>query len=166
MVRLSSGAFEKAVREAMDRIPEAFLRSIQDVVILVEGARDRGLLVNAVDQPADCTFIVPAIVKRGDLLIAISTSGKSPALAKRVRKDLEARFGNEYADFLVLMGELLGALLSLGLPQEENSRIFHEIVDSTILNALTQRDRDTVAAVLGRILPSELNLESILDDIF
>ena len=59
-------------------------------------ARNRGLLVNAVDQPADCNFIVPSIVRKGDLSIAISTSGKSPALAKRIRKELDGQFGNEY----------------------------------------------------------------------
>ena len=56
-------------------------------------ARERGLMVNAVDQPSDCDFIVPSMVRRGDLLIAISTSGKSPALAKRIRQRLERTFG-------------------------------------------------------------------------
>ncbi|MCP4579946.1 MAG: bifunctional precorrin-2 dehydrogenase/sirohydrochlorin ferrochelatase, partial [Deltaproteobacteria bacterium] len=80
-------------------------------------AREKGILVNAVDQPPDCDFIVPSILKRGDLQIAISTSGKSPALARRIRKSLEAQFGQEYETFLLMMGRLRKEILSLGLPQ-------------------------------------------------
>ena len=58
-----------------------------------ESAKKRGLLINAVDQPPDCNFIVPSIIKKGDLLISISTSGKSPALAKRLREEMETQFG-------------------------------------------------------------------------
>ena len=83
-------------------------------------ARERGVLVNAVDQPEDCTFIVPSIVRRGDLTIAVSTSGKSPALAKRVRKQLESQFGKEYAIFLDFLGRLRGRVISLGLSSQQN----------------------------------------------
>jgi precorrin-2 dehydrogenase/sirohydrochlorin ferrochelatase len=126
-----------------------------------EGARSRGLLVNAVDQPADCTFIVPSIVRKGDLMIAISTSGKSPALSKKIRKRLEAQFGDEYADFLSLMGGLRKGLLTMGLPQPENSRMFHEIVESGIIEALARGDRETVAATLKQILPAGMDIGSI-----
>ncbi len=64
-----------------------------------QAAQQRGLLVNAVDQPADCNFIVPSVLSRGDLLIAVSTSGKSPAFAKKVRVELEQHFGEEYGFF-------------------------------------------------------------------
>ncbi|MDQ1336509.1 MAG: precorrin-2 dehydrogenase [Thermodesulfobacteriota bacterium] len=126
------------------------------------GARSRGLLVNAVDQPVDCTFIVPSIVRRGDLLIAVSTSGKSPALSKKIRKGLEAQFGDEYAAFLSLMGDVRKALLAMGFPQEENSRIFHEIVDSGIIKALARGDGETVAATLRQILPVGMDINPIL----
>jgi precorrin-2 dehydrogenase/sirohydrochlorin ferrochelatase len=121
-----------------------------------ERARKRGLLINAVDQPSDCDFIFPSIVKRGDLLIAISTSGKSPALAKKLKKELESRFGREYETLLVLMGRLRREILSKGLSQDENNRIFHEIVDSDILEALAQDDWERVKSTLGRILPGDL----------
>ena len=129
-----------------------------------EGARSRGLLVNAVDQPADCTFIVPSIVRKGDLMIAISTSGKSPALSKKIRKRLEAQFGDEYADFLSLMAGLRKGLLTMGLPQPENSRMFHEIVESGIIEALARGDRETVAATLKQILPAGMDIQPILDE--
>jgi len=131
-----------------------------------QGARNRGLWVNAVDQPADCTFIVPSVVRRGDLMIAVSTSGKSPALSKKIRKRLDAQFGKEYADFLNLMGALRQAVLAMGLPQQENSRIFHEVVDSDIIEALAREDRETVTATLKRILPADMAITPILDKVF
>ncbi len=129
-----------------------------------ESARKRGLLINAVDQPADCNFIVPSIVKRGDLSIAISTSGKSPALARKIRKELEEQFGNEYETFLILMGRLRERVLSKGLLQKENSRIFHEIVNSGVLNALARDDWEEVEAILKKILPKDVDTKGILDD--
>ena len=127
-----------------------------------ESARKRGLLINAVDQPADCNFFVPSIVRRGDLLIAISTSGKSPALAKKIRKELEEQYGSEYKTFLNLMGVIRKEILSKGLSQEENSRIFHEIVDSDIFEALALNDREKVEYVLGQILPQDMDINDIL----
>ena len=121
-----------------------------------ESARKMHMLINAVDQPADCNFIVPSIINRGDLLIAISTSGKSPALAKRIREQLEAQFGNEYEVFLTLMSRLRKEILSMGLSQNENSRIFHEIVDSGILKLLARDDWEGVESALRHILPGEL----------
>jgi len=127
-----------------------------------ESARNRGLLVNAVDQPADCNFIVPSIVRKGDLSIAISTSGKSPALAKKIRKELDAQFGNEYETFLNLMGGLRKEVLAMGLSQEENSRIFHEIVEGGVIEALARNDLAKVESSLARILPKEINIKTIL----
>jgi precorrin-2 dehydrogenase/sirohydrochlorin ferrochelatase len=154
---------------------EAFLDSVFIVVSATNdkqlnrkvslSARRKGLLVNAVDQPQDCNFIVPSIVKRGDLLIAVSTSGKSPALSKKIRKELENQFGEEYRVFLLLMGRLRDRILSRGLPQEENSRIFHQIVDSPLLKALSEESREDVRAILQEILPDEESLETVLADI-
>ena len=122
-----------------------------------ESARRKGLLINAVDQPADCNFIVPSIIKRGDLQIAISTSGKSPALAKKIRKELETQFGDEYETFLCLMGRLRKEILKKGYQQDENMRIFQEIVNSGILTALTEKNMDGVELILRQILPQDLS---------
>jgi precorrin-2 dehydrogenase / sirohydrochlorin ferrochelatase len=69
-----------------------------------EAARRQGILVNIVDTPPACDFIAPAVVRRGPLQIAISTGGNSPTLAKRIRLQLEACYGMEYADFLQALG--------------------------------------------------------------
>ena len=130
-----------------------------------EIARNRGLLVNAVDQPADCNFIVPSIVRKGDLTIAISTSGKSPALAKKIRKEIDGQFGNEYESFLNLMGALRKEILGMGLLQEENSRIFHKIVDGGIIEAIARNDLAKVESSLGSILPQGIDIKDLLTDL-
>ena len=124
-------------------------------------AREKGVWVNAVDQPPHCDFIVPSILKRGDLLIAISTSGKSPALARRIRKGLEAQFGQEYEAFLSMMGRLRKEVLSLGLPQKENSRIFQKIVDSDLLENISDGFSQRMEAYLKNILPEQVNLKNL-----
>lgn len=124
-------------------------------------AREKGVWVNAVDQPPDCDFIVPSILKRGDLQIAISTSGKSPALARKIRKSLEAQFGQEYETFLAMMGRLRKMVLSLGLPQEENSRIFQKIVDADLLENISDGFPRVLEEYLKNILPGQVNLKDL-----
>ncbi|MBW2610357.1 MAG: bifunctional precorrin-2 dehydrogenase/sirohydrochlorin ferrochelatase [Deltaproteobacteria bacterium] len=128
-----------------------------------EFAKEKGLLVNAVDQPSDCSFIVPAIVKRGDLLVAVSTSGKSPALARRIRENLDTQFGSEYEEFLRLMGRVRKEVLSRGLSQEEKSRVFHELVDSDILESITRKDFNGIASELNRIIQLRLSSDDVIN---
>jgi precorrin-2 dehydrogenase/sirohydrochlorin ferrochelatase len=127
-----------------------------------EKARENDLLVNAVDQPSDCTFIVPSILRRGDLLIAVSTSGKSPALAKKVREDLEERFGPEYESLLILMGRLRKEILSQGRSQDENRRIFHKLVNSQILEAIKGKDWNGTAKILNGVMQTALSADDVI----
>jgi precorrin-2 dehydrogenase/sirohydrochlorin ferrochelatase len=127
-----------------------------------EESNRRGMLVNAVDQPADCNFIVPSVIRRGDLLVAISTSGKSPAMAKRIREQLEWQFGPEYEISLKLMGRVREAVLACGLPQSENSRIFHAIAGSGIVEAIKAGEWNKVQALLDGLLPSGIDREGIM----
>jgi precorrin-2 dehydrogenase/sirohydrochlorin ferrochelatase len=117
-------------------------------------AQSRGIPVNAVDQPADCTFIVPAVVRRGDFLIAVSTSGCSPALARRVREELERCFGSEYDEFLRLMRKIRPLVLKRGEGQEENSRVFKELLDSGLLEAVRFKDWKKAGEILTGALGS------------
>ncbi|MFH1351629.1 MAG: bifunctional precorrin-2 dehydrogenase/sirohydrochlorin ferrochelatase [Pseudomonadota bacterium] len=129
-----------------------------------EKTSSRGLLINAVDQPADCSFIVPSILRRGDLLVAVSTSGKSPAFAKKVREELEEQFGDEYGSFLALMGRLRGEILGKGLSQDENKRIFLELVNSHILDAIAENDWNEVATILNRIMNTQKSSQDVIND--
>ena len=125
-------------------------------------AREKGLLINAVDQPSDCNFIVPSVLRRGDLMIAVSTSGKSPALAKNVRETLGKKFGSEYELLLILMGHLRKEILSRGLSQAENRRIFHKLVDSGLLKAIDDKNWNEAASIINRIIDTKLSSDDIL----
>ena len=120
-------------------------------------ARQRGIPVNVVDDPDRCDFVLPSVLRRGSLAVAVSTGGASPALAKRVRKDLEALFGPEYALFLRVLGELRNRILRRGQPSRENRRIFEALVASDLLASLRdghwEQARETVCRIAGEELP-------------
>jgi uroporphyrin-III C-methyltransferase/precorrin-2 dehydrogenase/sirohydrochlorin ferrochelatase len=85
-------------------------------------ATDAGIWLNAVDRPALCDFITPAIVRRGDLSLAVSTNGRAPALARRIREDLEREFGPEYADLTEAAGEARTRAMADGRPADDVER--------------------------------------------
>jgi len=124
-----------------------------------------GILCNIVDQPEKCSFIVPATVKRGDLTVAISTAGRSPAMAKRIRKELQESFGEEYASLLVLMGRVRPLLLGLGMPTSENTAVLRSLVNSDLLARIRAAELDAVAEILKESLPPQLhvNIPELLD---
>lgn len=84
---------------------------------IAAAARARNIWVNVVDVPPLCDFIAPAIVSRGDIQIAISTGGAAPALAKHLRKKLEAAIGPEYAEFVRVVEKLRPDILKLPKPR-------------------------------------------------
>ncbi len=77
-------------------------------IAVYEDAERRAMLVNVVDVPPLCNFILPAIVRSGPLAIAISTAGASPTLAKRIKREIAAQFGEHYARLAVLLNEARG----------------------------------------------------------
>ena len=99
-------------------------------------ARKRGVLANIVDDPERCDFILPALCRQGDLVITVATGGKSPALAKKLRKELEERYGPEYETLLRIMGELRGKIIDRGEGSDENRKVFETLVDSDILEQI------------------------------
>lgn len=104
---------------------------------IFDEARADGIPVNVVDDPELCSFIVPACVRRNDLLIAITTSGKSPALAKRIRRDIEAEYGPEYGEFVALLGEVRGMVKEKYSQGREREAAFGRLMDSGILELLS-----------------------------
>jgi precorrin-2 dehydrogenase/sirohydrochlorin ferrochelatase len=89
-------------------------------------ARSRGVLCNAVDEPQRCDFYFPAVVRRGELQIAISTGGLSPALAQRLRKELEQQFGPEWEAWVAQLGRAREELQSIPMPPEQRRRLLHQ----------------------------------------
>ncbi len=91
-------------------------------------AQQRGVLCNVVNDPPRCDFYYPAVVNRGELQIAISTNGRSPALAQRLRQELEQQFGPEYEAWLEALGRKRQSLFALAIDSEERRRLLHNLV--------------------------------------
>ena len=96
-------------------------------------AEERGIFANVEDDLEHCSFIMPALVRRGDLVVAISTSGRAPALAVRLRERLEWELGPEYGALLELAGRLRAPLARTVPDFEERRRRWYELVDSDVL---------------------------------
>ncbi len=90
-------------------------------------ARQRNILCNVVDDPEHCDFYYPAVVRRGDFQLAISTNGQSPALAQRIRRELEIQFGPEYGEWLEELGRIRQQLFDSKIDPEERRRLLHDL---------------------------------------
>lgn len=98
-------------------------------------ARAAGALVNVVDRPALCDFIVPSVVERGRLVIAICTGGAAPSLARRIREHLEKEFGPPYAALLDALAEVRDRYKSADLPEAVRRRLFERLTEDDIIAA-------------------------------
>jgi precorrin-2 dehydrogenase/sirohydrochlorin ferrochelatase len=99
-------------------------------------AQSTGCLVNVVDDPDRCNFHVPAIVRRGDLTLSISTGGNSPALARRIRRSLEQQFDTAYESYLALLGELRPLVQEKVPNQADRKMLWETLLDANILDLL------------------------------
>ena len=106
---------------------------------IFEEATRRGVLCNIVDVPALCDFYYPAVMQRGALQIAISTAGQSPALAQRLRKELEAQFGAEYAAWLEQLGQERDKLFAEPRDPEERKRLLHDLASAEAFKAFLRK---------------------------
>jgi siroheme synthase-like protein len=97
-------------------------------IAVFEDAERRAMLVNIVDVPPLCNFILPAIVRSGPLAIAISTAGASPALAKRMKREIQEQFGEHYARLAVLLNEVRGWAKGTLPTYQDRKAFFEEIV--------------------------------------
>jgi len=113
-----------------------------------EDASKGGILCNIADCPKACTFVLPAIVSQGDLVIAISTSNKSPAVAKRIRQVLEKEFGPEYATLLKVMGAIRERLLAEARSPESHKQKFERLFDEGLLEMIRDKRTQEVSALL------------------
>jgi len=129
-------------------------------------AKKHGLLINTVDQPKDCNFIMPSIVKRGNLQIAISTAGKSPALAKKIRKELQNTFPPEYDLLTELLGIIRTKLLSQNQSSSKNKVIFQQLVEVNLLEMITHKNWDGIQTTLQSILGEGFPIEDVLTKAF
>lgn len=117
-----------------------------------EEACGRGILVNVVDDPLHCNFIVPSVVDRGSLLVAISTSGKSPSLARALRLKFEKEIGEEYGTFVEILGRVRNKLLKNGVNNVKKERVIKALVTSRIPVWLKSNSPRDINRLLGELL--------------
>jgi precorrin-2 dehydrogenase/sirohydrochlorin ferrochelatase len=120
-------------------------------------ARARAIWVNVADAPELCTFMVPALLRRGDLTLAVSTGGASPALARQVREELQQHFGPEYGPYLDLLQRVRTRLLSERRGHPDNADLFHRLVQSPLREAVARGARAWAVKLLHEVLGSVLS---------
>ncbi|MGC8659786.1 MAG: precorrin-2 dehydrogenase/sirohydrochlorin ferrochelatase family protein [Desulfomonilaceae bacterium] len=151
----------------MDRFPDTALifgttDDRETNVGIYESAKRRKIPCNIADVPDLCSFIVPAVISQGDLIISVSTGGSSPAFARRIRQELEKQFGPEYGKMTKLMGDLRKLVLNVGAGSDENRKLFSEIVDSELLSALRESDTKKALDILKKILPKDIDVDGAI----
>jgi len=126
---------------------------------IAEDARRLGILLNVSDSPEQCSFHVPATVQRGDLTLAVSTAGTSPAVAALVRRRLEEQYGEEYTSLLRLMGRLRSRIIAAAPTCSERKILFQNILHGDIVEWIRDGRWDRVQQHLDSVLGAELHLD-------
>ena len=103
--------------------------------MIYDEAQSRRILCNVVDVPEQCDFYYPAVVRRGDLQIAISTSGQSPSLAQKIRRQLERKFGPGYAHWVAELGETRRRVLASSLNPERKRDLLQSLASAEAFEA-------------------------------
>jgi precorrin-2 dehydrogenase/sirohydrochlorin ferrochelatase len=119
-------------------------------------AGKKNILVNIVDDPEKCNFILPSLFRQGDLSIAISTGGKSPALAKKLREELEAVYGPEYKTLLTILGKLRERIISKGQSCDKNKMLFESLVNSDILDFIREKNWGQIHEMIREITGEDI----------
>lgn len=130
-------------------------RSINNIIY--EDCNRNNILVNVVDEPDICNFIVPAKVQRGDLTIAVSTNGKSPMLSRKIREELEKIFNSNYEVFLDIMGDMRSKVLCDIKDGKKRTEFFKEVVYSDFLERLTYENKEEVQQEMYEIFEKYKN---------
>jgi len=133
-------------------------------------AAARNILLNVADVPQRCNFILPATARQGDLAISVSTAGKSPALARKIRMELEKRYGPEYRVLVDILGAIRPQVLASGLPQIENEQLFKQLLHDDMEEWIKNKNWDSIEnhlrAVLGDRAGDDLlsGVRSVFDE--
>jgi precorrin-2 dehydrogenase/sirohydrochlorin ferrochelatase len=129
--------------------------------ILAEAKKAR-VLCNSADAPDQGDFVLPAVMSRGDLICAVSTSGASPALARKIRMDLDHAYGPEYAAFLELMRAVREKVLASGHDPDHHQQIFRTMMEKNLPGLLAANDIAAVDAILYELLGSGFEVKDLI----
>jgi precorrin-2 dehydrogenase/sirohydrochlorin ferrochelatase len=126
-------------------------------------AEKKNMLCNIADVPEICNFILPSVIRRGDLVVSVSTSGKSPAFAKHLRKELETTFGDEYARFLALMGAIRKKLLQTEHAPESHKPLFERLIHSELLEMIKKDQIEAINRLLAEIVGDGYEYDELME---
>ncbi|GAB4344915.1 MAG: bifunctional precorrin-2 dehydrogenase/sirohydrochlorin ferrochelatase [Desulfobulbaceae bacterium] len=140
-------------------------REVQEMI--VRRANANGQLLNVADDPASCTFQVPATHRQGDLTMTVSTGGTSPAVAAMIRRQLEEAYGAEYDFLLRLMAMVREMTAAEGedTSQEERKKIYKKILHNDIIQWIRTGRIDRLREHLRDVLGSEMELDATLPEL-
>ncbi|MBN1572066.1 MAG: glutamyl-tRNA reductase [Deltaproteobacteria bacterium] len=127
--------------------------------------RGRGVLVNVVDVPERCDFYFPSVVSRGDLTIAISSGGVSPAMTKKIRQDMEVIYGPEYEGVIQLMGSIREYLRGAGLFGKRLSEVMGKVARLPLARIISEGKTKELNAVIDSLLNGDGKLKDVDLDI-
>ena len=162
-----TAGLEAQARDGLVDLRRAFRENDVEGVFLVYAATDdaavneavyaeaeaRGVPANVVDDPAHCSFIVPSVVRRGPLQLAVSTSGAAPVLAKRLRRELEGRFPEDWAVYVDLLAEVRALVRSrMAGGEAERAPVLEAACDLGVLERLRAGERLDAEAVYAEAL--------------
>nr|WP_303649969.1 bifunctional precorrin-2 dehydrogenase/sirohydrochlorin ferrochelatase [Desulfobotulus pelophilus] len=148
LLELRSRFFEAGDLEGMRLVFAATHNAAANAMVARE-SRSHGIFCNIADDPSGSDFFLPALVQRGDLTLAISTGGRSPALARKLRMDLEACFDEGYQPFLEIMGRVRQYLLAREHNPDRHRDIFRFLVEGPLLSHIRNRDRQAMVRLLS-----------------
>jgi siroheme synthase-like protein len=142
------------VPEDLDGCLLAIAATSQDAInrMVWQDAEARGMLVNVVDVPPLCNFIVPSIVRRGELAMAISTGGASPVVAKHIRRELEERYGPEWEALVALLRDLRDDLKTRYPDMPGRRDAVERLMATDVVERLAAGDREAVRALVRETL--------------
>jgi precorrin-2 dehydrogenase len=132
---------------------------------VIEEARLHDILLNCADIPDACSFQVPAVVRQGGLLLAVSTTGASPALSAWIRKRLSLEYGVEYGLLVDLFASIRAEVLNDGSSSGSHKRVFEKILETDILACLRNRDWPALQAELALCLPKSIDIPALVADL-
>jgi len=126
--------------------------------VIWQEAQAEKVLLNTMDDVPHCTFVAGSVVRRGPLVVSISTSGCAPALSVRLRQELEQRLGPEYGTFLELMARLREPMAARYPDFDERRRRWYDLVDAGLLDAIRRDDLDAVRQGILAVVGEDIDL--------
>ncbi len=130
---------------------------------IYKDAEQSNILCNIADRPKSCNFILPAVVRQGDLILTISTSGQSPAFAKQLRREFQKTIGPEYAALLMLMGAIRKQLLSQEHAPEAHKPLFEKLLQGGLLEMVRHHQIDEIDELLLDVLGEGYKYKDLLN---